>query len=163
MQSAARNLNNTYDATPGAVARARSQVADFAAAAGATRDQVDAVRLAVSEAVSNGVLHAYRSAPGTIHVQATAEAGELSIRISDDGCGLKPHADRRGLGLGLGLISQVSDDCAIVSRASGGTEIRLRFSLRNGTARAAARAMCHAHRPGQRMRSGGLTPSMSAA
>jgi hypothetical protein len=33
------------------------------------------------------------------------------------------------LGLGLGLIARVSDDFAIVSRSSGGTEVRIRFNL----------------------------------
>ena len=130
MQSVARNLNETYPATPasvppGAVAR----LAEFAAAAGATDSQVDAVRLAASEAMTNSVLHAYRGEPGSIYVNAAVVSGELWILISDDGCGLKPRADRPGLGLGLGLISQLSDDCAIVSRPSGGTEVRIRFTL----------------------------------
>ena len=87
------------------------------------------MRLAVSEAMTNSVLHAYRGEPGQIHVNAAIVSGELWILVSDDGCGLEPRADRPGLGLGLGLISQVSDDFAIVSRASGGTEVRIRFNI----------------------------------
>src|ERR1700759_1965224 len=60
---------------------------------------------------------------------AAVPAGELWILISDDGCGLQPRTERAGLGLGLGLISEVSDDFAIVSRAAGGTEVRIRFNL----------------------------------
>src|SRR6202043_2175521 len=100
--------------------------------AGATASQVDAVRLAASEALTNAVVHAYRDEPGGIHVNAAVVASELWILISDDGCGLQPRGDRPGLGLGLGLISQVSDDFAIVSRASGGTEVRIRFNLADG-------------------------------
>src|SRR5579875_3334722 len=107
MQSVARNLNKTYSATPTAVADARHQLAEFAEAAGALPHQVEAVRLAASEAVTNGVLHAYRGHPGSIYVHAAVVSGELWVLISDDGCGLKPRADRPGLGLGLGLISQV--------------------------------------------------------
>ena len=53
----------------------------------------------------------------------------LWVLIADDGCGMEPRADRPGLGLGLGLISQVSDELAIVPRASGGTEVRMRFKI----------------------------------
>ncbi|MGH2896474.1 MAG: ATP-binding protein [Solirubrobacteraceae bacterium] len=129
MQSVLRNLNETYEASPGSVADGRAKLADFAARAGATSSQVDAVRLAASEAMTNSVLHAYRGGAGVIYVNASVASGELWILISDDGCGLKPRADRPGLGLGLGLISEVSDDFAIVSRATGGTEVRIRFNL----------------------------------
>jgi serine/threonine-protein kinase RsbW len=129
MHIVARNLNETYEASPGSVAEARTELAGFAAAAGATPSQIDAVRLAASEAMTNAVLHAYRGGPGLIYVNAAVASGELWILISDDGCGLRPRADRPGLGLGLGLISEVSDDFAIVSRATGGTEVRIRFNL----------------------------------
>ncbi len=129
MQSGAPNLNESYEATPSSVAHGRAKLADFAAQVGATPSQVDAVRLAASEAMTNSVLHAYRGGPGLIYVNAAVASRELWILISDDGCGLQPRADRPGLGLGLGLISQVSDDFAIVSRATGGTEVRIRFNL----------------------------------
>jgi serine/threonine-protein kinase RsbW len=163
MQSVVRNLNQTYPATPGSVTEARSRVADFAAAAGAASTQVDGVRLAVSEAMTNAVLHAYRGGPGSIYVNAAVAAGELWILISDDGCGLEPRADRPGLGLGLGLISQVSDDFAIVSRASGGTEVRMRFNVASATE-------SHSRAPFGELRSDadeaqrpGFSPSMSLA
>jgi anti-sigma regulatory factor (Ser/Thr protein kinase) len=154
------NLNETYEASPRSVAEGRAQLADFAAKAGATASQIDAVRLAASEAMTNSVLHAYQDGPGLIYVNAAVASGELWILISDDGCGLKPRADRSGLGLGLGLISEVSDDFAIVSRATGGTEVRVRFNL------------VTAERPepvrGERVASGngrrcGFSPSMSVA
>jgi anti-sigma regulatory factor (Ser/Thr protein kinase) len=129
MHSVARNLSETYEASPRSVAEGRAKLADFAAKVGATPSQIDAVRLAASEAMTNSVLHAYHGGPGLIYVNAAVASGELWILVSDDGCGLKPRADRPGLGLGLGLISEVSDDFALVSRATGGTEVRIRFNL----------------------------------
>jgi anti-sigma regulatory factor (Ser/Thr protein kinase) len=129
MPSVARTLDETYQASPLSVADGRARLADFAARAGATPSQVDAVRLAASEALTNSVLHAYRGGPGLIHVNAAVAADELWILISDDGCGLRASADRPGLGLGLGLISEVSDDFAVLSRANGGTEVWIRFNL----------------------------------
>ena len=87
------------------------------------------MRLVASEAMTNSVLHAYRGEAGSIYLNAAVVSGELWVLIADDGGGLKPRADRPGLGLGLGLMSQVSDDFTIASRASGGTEVRIRFSL----------------------------------
>jgi anti-sigma regulatory factor (Ser/Thr protein kinase) len=164
MQSVGHNLTETYEATPQAVAEGRQQLAEFAAAAGGTADVVDAVRLASSEAMTNSVLHAYRGRPGAIYVNAAIASQELWILISDDGCGLKPRADRPGLGLGLGLISRLSDDFAIVSRAAGGTEVRIRFNLSedrsDGSSGAAAPyGAAHSGHSGRH----GLTPSMSAA
>lgn len=114
------------------VPSARRALSDFAAAAGAEPHQVEAVRLASSEALTNAVLHAYRGGPGSVYVTAAVVADELWVLIADDGCGLEPRADRPGLGLGLGLIAQVSDDLAIVPRAGGGTEVRMRFDLVGG-------------------------------
>lgn len=165
MQSVARNLNETYAATPEAVSEARTRLAEFAASAGAGAEQVDAVRLASSEAMTNSVLHAYRGAPGTIYVNAAVVSGELWILISDDGCGLAPRADRPGMGLGLGLISQVSDDFAIVSRAQGGTEVRIRFNLLAEAADPDSRAPDgqHDERRSGGLRRSGFSPSLSAS
>ncbi len=129
MQSDATTLTITYPAEPDSVARARHALSDFAATAGANRKQVDAVRLATSEAVTNAVLHAYRGEPGTVHVAAAVVSDELWILIGDDGCGLQSRPDRPGLGLGLALISQLSDELVVVPRASGGIEVRMRFAL----------------------------------
>jgi serine/threonine-protein kinase RsbW len=163
MQSVLRDLHETYEATPSAVAQARSQLAEFAAAVGATPSQVDGVRLATSEAVTNSVLHAYRGEPGSICVNAAVASGELWILISDDGCGLKPRADRPGLGLGLGLMSQVSDDFAIVSRGTGGTEVRVRFNLAGADAESGAdRSLLARRMESHAERHQGFMPSMSA-
>lgn len=131
MQSVTKrqSLSETYAAEPSSVPVARAAVSEFAAGAGADATQVDAVRLAVSEAVTNAVLHAYRGAPGRVHVTAALAEAELWILVADDGGGMQPETARPGLGLGLGLISRVCDDMAIGPRSSGGTEVRILFKL----------------------------------
>ncbi len=129
MQSVTQSVGVSYDAQPGSVAAARRALSDFAVEVGASAVQVDGVALTVSEAVTNAVLHAYRGVLGQIHVTAALAGSELWILIADDGGGMRPEADRPGLGLGLGLISQVSDDMAIAPRSSGGTEVRILFKL----------------------------------
>lgn len=129
MRSVASNLGLTYRAQAASVPAARRELSEFARAAGASAGQIDAVRLAVSEALTNAVLHAYGDQPGDVHVTAAVVPGELWVLIADDGRGLEPKTDRPGLGFGLALISQVSDELAIVPRAGGGTEVRMRFDL----------------------------------
>ena len=123
-------LNESYPAVPEAVRIARNALAEVAAAAGAGGERLDEIRLAVSEALTNAVVHAYRDVEaGGFHVTAAVASGELWVLISDDGRGLHAWNDSRGLGIGLSLISGLSDDFAIVSRAAGGTEVQMRFDL----------------------------------
>jgi len=123
-------LNETYPAVAEAVPLARHVLTEVAAAAGAGGERLEEIRLAVSEALTNAVVHAYRGDDtGHFHVTAAVASGELWVLISDDGRGLHAWNDSRGLGIGLSLISGLSDDFAIVTRASGGTEVQMRFDL----------------------------------
>src|SRR3954467_6782201 len=98
---------HTWPATPDHVKDARTCVAALARRAGAPTATLDGVRLAVSEAVSNAVVHGYRGrAPGAVTVAAEAEDHELRVTVSDEGCGPAPRADSPGAGLGLPLIAQ---------------------------------------------------------
>lgn len=129
MRSVGKNLSLTLRAVPEAVSFARGSLSEFALAAGADRDQADAVRLAASEALTNAVVHAYGDEPGNVYVTAALVSDEFWVLIADDGRGLEPRTDKPGLGLGLGIMAQVSDELAIVPRAGGGIEVRMRFDL----------------------------------
>jgi serine/threonine-protein kinase RsbW len=128
-------LSDSYPAVPEAVPLARRALADVAAAAGAGGERLEEIRLAVSEALTNAVVHAYREGDaGHFQVTAAVASGELWVLISDDGRGLHAWNDSRGLGIGLSLISGLSDDFAIVTRAAGGTEVQMRFDLNESAA-----------------------------
>jgi anti-sigma regulatory factor (Ser/Thr protein kinase) len=119
----------SYPAVASTVPKLRRALAELAAEAGAAEKEVEAVRLAVSEAVTNVVLHAYRDSAGPVHVSADLAGSELWVLIADDGCGLHPVTDSPGLGMGLALIADLTDDFSIVSRSSGGVEVRMRFNV----------------------------------
>lgn len=128
-----QTLSHTYPAVADSVPRAREALSTFAQAAGASGDQLDSIRLAVSEAATNVVVHAYdEDHAGRIQLDAELSAGELWVLISDDGLGMRPQRQSPGLGFGLSLISQVCDDFEIAERSSGGLEVRMRFALRHG-------------------------------
>ncbi len=129
MRSFVQSLQRSYPAQPESVALARHALGDFAARVGAAPGVLDRIALATSEAVTNTVRHAYSAESGQVHVTAGIVSDEIWVLIADDGCGLTPRSGRPGLGLGLGLIAQLSDRVAIVPRAGGGTEVRMSFDF----------------------------------
>jgi anti-sigma regulatory factor (Ser/Thr protein kinase) len=123
------SFSRSYPAVPESVPRARRALVEFAWEAGADPQQTDALKLAASEAITNAVRHAYDGDPGEFQVTAALAGGELWVLISDDGHGLDVASMDPGLGMGLALIARVSDDFSLMRRASGGTELHMRFSL----------------------------------
>jgi anti-sigma regulatory factor (Ser/Thr protein kinase) len=123
-------LRRSYPAVPAAARAIRGEMAAVARACGLDEDQVADVKLAVSEAVTNAVIHAYRNSPQHAQRTVTAEAyvldDELRIVIADDGAGMAPRADSPGLGLGLPLIASVAVRLDVVSEG-GGTELHIAF------------------------------------
>lgn len=123
-------FQRTYPAIPASVRAARQAITELGDIAGAAREQLEAIRLASSEALSNVVQHAYPRRPGPIHVTARVAGGELWVLISDDGCGFQAGRETDGLGFGLALIAHATDGFTVFERWSGGTELRLRFVIR---------------------------------
>jgi anti-sigma regulatory factor (Ser/Thr protein kinase) len=124
-----QTMSLTYPAVAESVQRARQALTSFARSAGATDQQLDSIRLAVSEAATNVVVHAYDDDPGLIQLNAGLSAGKLWVLIADDGLGMRSQIQSPGLGCGLSLISQVCDEFQINKRSSGGLEVRMRFAL----------------------------------
>src|SRR5215210_6881658 len=91
----ARRLSRVWPAVAASVAEARNAVTAFAEGAGATGDALAAVSLAVSEAVTNAVLHAYldREKPGTVEVRARTEPDQVVVVVADEGRGMLPRTD----------------------------------------------------------------------
>jgi serine/threonine-protein kinase RsbW/stage II sporulation protein AB (anti-sigma F factor) len=123
------NLSESYPAVRETVPAVRRAVASVAQAAGAPANQLDSVRLAVSEAVTNAVIHAYRGCTGQIHVTAAIASGELWVLVADDGCGFQSPSPQPGQGWGLALIAGAADSFEIATRSNGGTELRMQFAI----------------------------------
>ena len=88
-------------AEPESVAEARHAAAELARRVGA--DEAD-VKITVSEAVGNAVIHAYRDRePGEIKLEGVVERGKLLFIVSDRGVGMSPNLDSPGLHLGIPL------------------------------------------------------------
>jgi anti-sigma regulatory factor (Ser/Thr protein kinase) len=87
--------------------------------------------LAISEALTNAVLHAFRTQdlPGTVTVTVDVTPDQfVEAVVRDDGMGMSPRSDSPGLGLGLGLIASVADAVEQRLPADGvGFELSMRF------------------------------------
>jgi serine/threonine-protein kinase RsbW/stage II sporulation protein AB (anti-sigma F factor) len=119
-------------AEPRAVRIARALVTRFAEREGAPESVRAALALAVTEACSNVVMHAYLDAelPGDLEMRATRVGSELVVVVRDDGRGMVPHLDSPGLGLGLPLIAQLTDVFEILDRGDRpGVIVRMHFDL----------------------------------
>jgi anti-sigma regulatory factor (Ser/Thr protein kinase) len=138
MSGSPENYTTSYPATAESVPRSRAELTEFASRAGARGSRLDAIRLAASEAVTNAVVHAYEgcSKPGpAVQVCASTIGEDLWILVADDGEGLRRRTvQSSGLGLGLGLIAELTDDFQLVNRGGGGTELRMCFKLGGGDA-----------------------------
>jgi anti-sigma regulatory factor (Ser/Thr protein kinase) len=156
MLLAGETFSESYAAVPESVPVARKALTDFARDAGVDGERLQAVRLAASEAITNAILHAYdQGVAGEVCISATYIDRELWVLITDTGHGMRARDNSPGLGLGLALIAQLADEFQVLSRGSGGTELRMRFDLSpaggpGGDADGCARTRRHAAQ-GQRV------------
>lgn len=121
------SLERSYPAVAESIRLVRVAAAAMAATHGFAEERLEAIRLAVSEAVTNAVRHAYPDGEGEIHLVAGIAGGELWVLIADDGCGFQTRSRIPGLGWGMPLIAHASDEFTIADRSHGGTELWMRF------------------------------------
>jgi anti-sigma regulatory factor (Ser/Thr protein kinase) len=111
------DLKLTLPSDSKSVGRARHAIAAFARRFGAAESDV---RIAVSEAVGNAVVHGFRQGrSGTITVHARQDRGRFLVTVADDGLGMTPNPENHGLGFGIPLITKVCDDVRFSSSAEG--------------------------------------------
>src|SRR3954452_19545765 len=121
----------THPALPHTVGLAREAASDYARRQEACASAIKAIALAVSEAVTNVVLHAYRDRePGQVWLELSRPCPDaIEVVVADEGSGMAPRSDSPGLGLGLPLIGRLSDAVGLRAAVNGGTVLTMRFSV----------------------------------
>lgn len=131
MSTVSVHLHRSMDAIPAAVPTLRGAMAEFLVSAGIGEPLMTSAKLAVSEAVTNAVMHAYVDAPqpGAVSVDAKLDGDNLLVEVADEGSGMMPRLDSPGLGVGLPLIAGTTDTLDIDNLADGGTVLRMSFRI----------------------------------
>jgi len=120
---------------------ARVVVAVFLARLDPTVEELDDVKTAVSEAVTNCIIHGYEGGPGTIRVEVTVENQMATIHIIDWGVGIpdvkrameplyttKPTEDR--CGMGFAFMEAFMDEVAVQSVPGEGTVVTMKKHIK---------------------------------
>jgi anti-sigma regulatory factor (Ser/Thr protein kinase) len=116
-------------ATPSAVSQLRRHAAEFVSTAGASDEVTQAVALAVSETVTNAVVHAYDGDErGQVRVSCHADAAGFVVAVIDEGAGIWLRQDSPGIGHGLAMVGAVAQALSIGPGPSGrGTAVTMSF------------------------------------
>lgn len=126
----------TIPAKPEYIALGRLALTGLLRARGIEQEVVADLKLALTEACSNSIRHAYADGrDGEVEIRYELADSSLEVEVSDDGGGFDPanlQISRGGLdegGLGIAIIRAVADDVSIGPRP-GGTGYSVRFTKR---------------------------------
>jgi anti-sigma regulatory factor (Ser/Thr protein kinase) len=114
------------------------------------------MKIAITEACTNVVMHAYPDQPGPVEISIERLGVNLAVGVRDAGIGFRPlapfdaatdpEAQPPTVGFGLALIASLSDEFGIVSGPNG-TEVKMVFALGDEPPPDAARLFANAGRP----------------
>jgi serine/threonine-protein kinase RsbW len=118
----------TLPARPENIGVIRHVLGAFAEALALPPDLVEDMRLAVTEACTNVVRHAYDGEIGPIDVVIRPDGDRLDVIVSDRGRGMGPSPDVDGPGLGLPLIAALADSIEVQDAPVRGNRLRMSFA-----------------------------------
>ena len=134
MQLLSRSANESF---------ARVAVSAFVTQLDPTIEEINDIKTAVSEAVTNCIVHAYKNEIGNIYIQVRIlECNVVEIKIRDKGCGipdveqamepLYTTAGGERAGLGFAVMQSFMDNLRVVSKVGKGTTVTMkkRISVR---------------------------------
>lgn len=119
------------DSRPECLTLVRGVLAALAESLGFASELLDDIKMAVSEACTNVVLHAYGGNAGSLVVRLAVREDRVEVSVRDRGAGFPhapPHHDR--MGVGLAVIGALADRAEFSSLPEGGTEVRMTFAHR---------------------------------
>ncbi len=120
---------------------ARAVVSAFVATLNPQVEELSDLRCAVSEAVTNAIVHAYPQQPGHVYISVRLyEPRQVSVEVSDSGIGIADIAKAREpffttgqteerCGMGFLVMESVCDEVTVKSRVGRGTRVLLRKIL----------------------------------
>jgi anti-sigma regulatory factor (Ser/Thr protein kinase) len=129
IERAYTDVKLTLPARPENVSVIRHVLGAFAEALRLPDELVEDLRLAVTEACTNVVRHAYPvDRPGPVEILIEPLEESVSVVVSDHGRGIGTSSDTTGPGHGLPLIAAIADEVERGSLPSGGSRVAMTFS-----------------------------------
>ena len=136
MHSEINQMSIKFQSRSNNEAFARQAVAAFAAQLDPTIEEINEIKTAVSEAVTNCIVHAYRDTLGYITVAAKLyDDGEIQIVVRDKGCGIADiqqarqpmftTGDAGRSGMGFTIMESFMDRLRVRSREGVGTQVTM--------------------------------------
>lgn len=140
MKNWKNSMKVTFPSRGANEALARMVVSAFITEADPTVEELCDIKTAVSEAVTNCIVHAYPECLGEIYITAAlSQDNRVTIRIKDRGCGItdvekamEPLFTTGGserAGLGFAVMQELMDEVRVTSRPGKGTVVTLRRLL----------------------------------
>ncbi len=126
----------------------RVAVSSFIAVLDPTIEEINDIKTAVSEAVTNSIVHAYKDTVGKIYITVEIDESTVKITVRDKGCGIpdiplamQPLFTTGGeerAGLGFAVMESFTDYLSVKSRTGKGTTVTMKKKIRSkyGTLRA---------------------------
>src|SRR3954454_7751633 len=129
MERHTTDVKLTLPAQPENVSVIRHVLGAFAEALRLPDGLVEDLRLAVTEACTNVVRHAYPpGSPGPVEISIRPEAEVVSVVVADHGRGIGTSNDTTGPGLALPLIAAIADAVDLQPMPGGGSRVAMTFS-----------------------------------
>lgn len=115
---------------------ARVAIAAFASQLDPTLEQINEIKTAVSEAVTNCIVHGYKDKIGKIYISAKLYQNKLVVTVRDKGCGIENIEKAREplfttgnenerSGMGFTIMESFMDKISVVSKTDKGTKVTL--------------------------------------
>ncbi len=138
-------METTFLSQPENESFARVVIAAFAVQLSPTVSEIADIKTAVSEAVTNAIVHGYEGTRGMVTLRASIDDRTLTVEVSDSGQGIRDipqamepffttHPEQERSGMGFSVMQTFMDELHVDSAPGMGTNIRMRKRIRSGGA-----------------------------
>lgn len=142
MENFDNEMRLEFISNPNNEALARIAVASFTATLDPTIEEISDIKTAVSEAVTNSIIHGYEKTHGKVIIKARIKNNVVEIEIIDQGKGIeniekareplfttKPEEERSGMG--FTIMESFMDEVKVTSKIGQGTTIFMKKTIKN--------------------------------
>ncbi|MDD2234753.1 MAG: anti-sigma F factor [Desulfitobacteriaceae bacterium] len=124
-----------FSSLPENVSSARLLVASVGSQLDLSLNDLEEIKVAVSEAVSNAIIHGYNNAPDNfVHLEMEITLNQLKVLVIDQGCGIPDvkqamqpafSTDPERMGLGFVFMQSFMDELRVTSEINKGTTVTM--------------------------------------